>query len=351
MIITTDLHLTDQVGDEYRWDLFKFIRYKANRYKQKELFILGDVTDYKDNHSARLVNRIVAELLSTLKNSWVEQIHILKGNHDYIDSDLPFLYFLSLIPGITFHTTPVDLFCGEYKLLLLPHSRDPEHEWSEVLGRSNENLFNRCDFVMMHQTVNGSLASNGMKMPGLSRSFFKSAKKVYSGDIHVPQVIGNIEYVGAPYTIRFNDVYKPRVLMVNDDGSQTNLRLITASKATVVVNSISDLENASFKKGDQIKLKVHLDREQTAHWKEYREELLELAKKKGAATVKVFVIVKESTRKRLHKDDTQVVDHDTDTSVLEAYARMEDIDKSLLQYGTSLVGRQDSHEKIDTASD
>ena len=59
MLLISDLHFTDKVQDEYRWDVFDFVRDYYNKTEDKNLIILGDLTDSKDHHSSILVNQIV----------------------------------------------------------------------------------------------------------------------------------------------------------------------------------------------------------------------------------------------------------------------------------------------------
>ncbi|HWY34909.1 MAG TPA: hypothetical protein VNX68_09695, partial [Nitrosopumilaceae archaeon] len=59
ILITSDLHLTDKDRDEYRWGLFPWLKQQIISYKPTTLLFLGDTTDAKDRHSAKLTNRIV----------------------------------------------------------------------------------------------------------------------------------------------------------------------------------------------------------------------------------------------------------------------------------------------------
>ena len=49
---------------------------------------------------------------------------------------------------------------------------------------------------------------NGFSLEGYeSKKMDKCSATIIAGDIHVPQLVGNVEYVGSPYRIRFNDAF------------------------------------------------------------------------------------------------------------------------------------------------
>ena len=91
-LIFTDIHLTDNPREEYRWRVFddaivQFLFLK----KATDIMILGDLTDRKDNHSASLVNRLVRNVKRLAE---LAPVTVLMGNHDYLDPINPFFGFL-----------------------------------------------------------------------------------------------------------------------------------------------------------------------------------------------------------------------------------------------------------------
>src|SRR5258706_13941052 len=96
-LLVGDTHFSDRPKDAYRFGIFRWIHEQQKKYQPAATFILGDVCDRKDNHSAALVNQITNEL-----NRLEKPIFILKGNHDYTDPENPFFGFLSFMKGITF---------------------------------------------------------------------------------------------------------------------------------------------------------------------------------------------------------------------------------------------------------
>src|SRR5215472_9014081 len=81
ILITSDLHLTDNPMDEYRWEFFDFLLDQIVKYKIDHLIVAGDAWDRKDRHSGKLLNRAVSAFHKIKLNTNVE-ILIVRGNHD-----------------------------------------------------------------------------------------------------------------------------------------------------------------------------------------------------------------------------------------------------------------------------
>lgn len=264
-LLVSDLHLTANPRDAYRWELFKWMRVKVfKRYGVERLHILGDLTDAKDNHSSTLVNRIVDELATTAE---MVEVDVLQGNHDYLKKDEAFFRFLDLIPGCRF----IDQIRRDADLLYLPHTRTPNEDWSAI-------PWNDSAYVMMHQTVTGSVASNGSQMEGeLEASIlpqYKHRPKIYSGDIHVPQVIGDVEYVGSPYHVHFGDRFTPRAVLLDKNGQACDLHFPTISKFVVNVSEkVDELVEAGLESGDQVKVRVDLPAALFCDWPVIRQRV------------------------------------------------------------------------------
>lgn len=266
MLLISDLHFTDKVQDEYRWDVFDFVRDYYGKTEDKNLIIMGDLTDSKDHHSAVLVNRIVYMIRQMVEIGM--EVFILKGNHDYIDPDQPFFEFLEQIEYVRFIKHPSCILIQGEKCLFLPHTRNPIDEWETdiQIGRWAK----ECNLVFMHQSVIGSVTSNGYLMEeGLRQSYFKRFNgTVFSGDIHLPQKCGPVTYVGSPYSIRFNDHFDGRAIALTTHESRTdtgrsvkNSRLWAnemftklGQRRTINIEKLKDLKKSDARPGDQVKV-------------------------------------------------------------------------------------------------
>lgn len=265
--------------------------------KVKTLCILGDLTDAKDNHSAELVNRIV-RAIDTLP---VKRINILAGNHDWLLKGHEFFKFLDVLPHVRYIAQPWEdddnVHPSSAKAFFLPYSKNPMKEWAAY-------DFSHYDFVFMHQTLKGAIASNGQAMEGedLPLSLEAMPGKIYSGDIHVPQVIGPLEYVGSPYHVHFGDKFKPRCVLLEDVGKDVDLHFRAISRLTVKVKSLDELAAMGFRTGDQVKLRIELAEAEKHAWSAIRREAIEMLKSVDVSVHGVELILKKSTRRILNSD-------------------------------------------------
>ncbi len=271
-IITSDLHLTSNPLDAYRFELFRFLKEQCQEHSVAYVFILGDLTDLKDNHSAKLVTKIVRSLTDLSKHA---KVIILKGNHDYIDADEPFFGFLNKIENVKFVITPKRcMSIGGKNFMFLPHAREPLKEWEHMAIDKTKGI----DYIMMHQTMDGSVASNGYALKGLNTSIFKKSKSlIFSGDIHVPQSIGKVRYVGSPYHVHYGDSFKPRLLLVSGT-TQRDLYFPCLHKHSVRISHPDKLkswvEANDVRPFDQVKVRLSLGREEYANWQKYKQQII-----------------------------------------------------------------------------
>jgi DNA repair exonuclease SbcCD nuclease subunit len=262
-LLIADLHLTDSPKDEYRWDIFPWLKDQIEEHQVQRLTILGDLTDRKDKHSAKLVNRLVKnfQLISTC----VKEVIILKGNHDYVDADCPFFEFLGTSINIRFITKPIRIWDSLY----LPHTRNPKEDWPEFLKEKGVG----AKYIFMHQTVSGSIFANGYKFETDKAKEYNDLLDtqkalVYSGDVHVPQEIGAITYIGSPYSINYGDHWSGRAILLKD-GEELDLEYDGPIKWCIDIRSIEELEKFISDNmvadteiiGDRAKVRIHLGRE------------------------------------------------------------------------------------------
>src|SRR3954470_7797877 len=212
-LLTADLHFVAEPACEYRWSLFPWLHRTCKEERVKTLCILGDLVDRKDNHPAVLVNRL-ADAIEWLHADTGVEIVIMAGNHDWLKEGEQFFKFLRHIKGVSYVTEPWEHPDTKGPLaMFLPFARDPSEEWKDLTS------LDLYQYVFMHQTISGSIASNGQRMSGETLPYiFDGVGKIYSGDIHVPQVVrsvvADVEYVGSPYHVHFGDNFTPRVVLL-----------------------------------------------------------------------------------------------------------------------------------------
>ena len=271
-LLTSDLHVTDRPKDEYRWGLFEWLAKMQRRHVVDYTFILGDLTDKKDNHPSALVNRVI-DGLSQLK----PPVYILMGNHDYIAHVRPFFKFLNCIEGLHFVAEPT--FLRDLGLSMIPHMPDQAH-FDAACDQMPQN-----SALMCHATITGASSETGMPLTGLSaspiRRFRRSA--MWAGDVHRPQTLKcGLTYVGSPFRIRFGDDFTPRVLLVDEKtGKSTDLHFQCLQKHGLHIKKPEDILAVDLRRGDQVKIDIELGREDLVGWATIKARILSICQERG----------------------------------------------------------------------
>jgi predicted phosphodiesterase len=266
-ILTADIHLNDNARDESRWGLLDWL---AEQHAD-ELIILGDLTVAKNNHPARMVNRLVAKFM-TLATVY-KKIYILKGNHDYVDPNCPFFGFINhFSENIFFILMPLTLDTTIGKWVFMPAGTDWSTNVAKIKGQN----------VFAHATFDGAISETGFQLTGVNPNIVRdTGATVISGDVHKPQKMGTIEYVGAPYHCHFGDDYTPRLMYIDNEGNRSDLHFPSPRKFSQVIKSLDELYRIKIKAGDQIKIIVQMRRADLPDWKNWREAIREQAEKEG----------------------------------------------------------------------
>ena len=136
-----------------------------------------------------------------------------KGNHDYLDPNSPFLQFVQHIPNIQWINDPTFIsLTPTFETLWLPHSRNPMKDWESILTKKSVQL------IFMHQSVIGARTSSDFEINNALDLAWLEAKvrcPVISGDIHVPQQIRSLTYVGTQHPVAYGDDYEYRALLLS----------------------------------------------------------------------------------------------------------------------------------------
>lgn len=263
LLLTSDTHFSDKPRDECRFGLFPWLAKQQEIHKPELTFVLGDLTESKDRHSAVLVNRIIDGLM-LLK----PPIYILRGNHDGLSVDSPFFEFLNNIEGIYFITKPT--YINKY-IYMVPHQ--PTQELFDAAIRKAKPNFG----LLLHNTFEGAIAETGARLSGLRASLIEESKPrwCYSGDVHKPQQCGPVTYIGSPFHVRFGDNFNPRVLLVDVEGKETNLYFECPRKLVLNIRDAEEIEtNKMLRPKDQVKVVLELTKEEVVEWAMYKESIL-----------------------------------------------------------------------------
>lgn len=282
-LVITDFHFTCNPLDFYRWEVFTTLRNYIKDYNIHTLIILGDICEDKDNHSYRLPNTFIKELESL--GRYLEEIIILCGNHDYIDQNVPYFKFLDLKILYPIYNKTLVRFITKPTMikddLFVPYAYANFEEVS--------NSYKSCDTLYLHHSFEGVLSRYDYKLHGLSETSLDNIKfnRCYSGHIHLAQSYGKVEFIGAPYAIKYGDNNCGRCLIINQDKYMYMPIKATIQKHDVKINNIEALKEYDIKENDQVKVVFDLSLSNCFEYEEIKKYINDYIKAKKAILTSV----------------------------------------------------------------
>ena len=329
ILLTADLHLTDKKVDEYRWDIFNQINKYIDKYNVDYLFILGDITDKWDRHSSYLVNRLTDELNYLAQKVY---IYILRGNHDCNDPQMPFFKFLNFHDHIQFIIDPTEVTLKDgTKCLFVPHSRQPDEDWFE----NGQPIWNdEYEYLFFHQCFLGAQTPGGFKLDGVDVSFDNFDGAIYAGDIHTPQTVGPVTYVGSPYAIKHGDC-DGRMLLI-DGNEEVELETDFPSKHSIKINNPTEMKPMEFRPGDSLKVTLELYGADRLEWRQHKQEIIDWAEEKQVklAECEVVVVSQEAEAEQQQVDDTVI---ESEQEIYQQFCSQRDIPDYVKEIGEQLL--------------
>lgn len=323
-LIVADLHLSAKARDAYRFEVMATVASLLEKHKVGSLIVSGDLTEEKDFHPAPLVNDVVDIIHSF---SQFCEVLVLRGNHDYTRDDFPFFRFLRRLKRVRWINTVSRIDLGKADCLFLPHTRDYKKDWAKLPH------VEELQFIFAHNTFEGATTEHGKKLSGIPTSFFDDEDlPIVSGDIHTPQTLGPVTYVGAPYTVDFGDDYNPRALLIDwyahRDYKFTSIPLLGPQKRlmNITTGDIGKLKQfTDLRQGDIVKARITLLPKEQADWLSIRNQVRKELTDLGAVVHMVQPLINEKTkgsikikRATVKKDDVVVREYGKQVKVPEA---------------------------------
>ena len=209
--IITDQHLDGRKGNLAFWNYFqKFYDDVFFPTLEKKgirvIFDLGDTFDNRKSMDFNTFHRVRENYFERLKPY---EVHMLLGNHctyykntNRINS--PEL-LLEQYENIKIYSKPKQIRMGKKVFLMLPWiNKENQEEIFELLETSE------ADICCGHLELNGFEVTPGMRMDhGMDAGKFHRFQRVWSGHYHHKSKKGNVQYLGNPYQMYWND-YKDR---------------------------------------------------------------------------------------------------------------------------------------------
>ena len=209
--LITDQHLDGRKGNLAFWNYFqRFYDEVFFPTLEKEgvttIIDLGDTFDNRKSMDFNTFHRVRENYFEKLKEY---KVHMLLGNHctyykntNRINS--PEL-LLHQYDNISIYSEPKHIKLGSKKFLMLPWiNKENQDRVFELLETSE------ADICCGHLELTGFEVTPGMKMDhGMDAGLFYRFKRVWSGHFHHKSKKGNVQYLGNPYQMFWND-YKDR---------------------------------------------------------------------------------------------------------------------------------------------
>lgn len=329
LLLSTDLHFSDAPRDRYRFEFISHLAKQARDYKVDLIVLLGDLTTSKDNHSAFLVNTIIAGL-RVLRS--VCPVHILKGNHDYFaDPTLPFFKFINYIDGITLMNEPVFL----NDMLYVPHLTSVD-QWLKLPQLPDT----RPTVAFIHQTVSGAISESGQRLDGFPLKPMKQLRcPVYGGDIHKPQTIDPVIYIGPPYHIKFGDNFIPRYLLFDTaKGTHKELHFDCPRKWMLTIRDPEELlKDKRIRAGDQVKVRLEMTREEIVEWKVKKDLITQLLGKLEVESYGIELKVEKQTKVK-ERDERRSNQGRNPHEIVRDFSKREKLSTVIRDAGLELLG-------------
>ena len=216
--LITDQHLDGRKGNLAFWNYFqKFYDDIFFPTLEKEgvrtIIDLGDTFDNRKSMDFNTFNRVNENYFKRLKDY---EVHMILGNHctyykntNKINS--PEL-LLEQYKNINIYASPEEITLGSKKFLMMPWiNQENKAECLKLISDS------QADIMCGHLECDGFEVTPGMKFDGgFKVSDFKNFKRVWSGHFHHKSKHGNVQYLGNPYQMFWNDYKDTRGFHIYD---------------------------------------------------------------------------------------------------------------------------------------
>lgn len=217
------------------------------------LFILGDLFDDREMLNV-LVKCYAIDIMNYILQKFSKlKIKILAGNHDLYYKNSTEVGSLNIFKKfderLEIITQIKKYKIKDFNLLIVPWLVEGSNNFNEFNSIINDykdtnNIkFHGC---FGHFSINGFEIIHGViEKKGINSSDFKAFEHVFSGHFHIRNKIDNIQYLGSPYEITWNDYGNIKGITIFDtETKETKFFENTTSPKHKIIR-ISDIENIS----------------------------------------------------------------------------------------------------------
>jgi len=326
-LITADWHLDENPINEYRWKFLSWLSDYVDNNNIERIVFLGDLTERKDRHSSKLVNKIFDYFVELTKKCYIV---FVKGNHDF-STEIPFFSFIGRLNNVMFVNNFVNRngFKSGLEELFIGYMN--EQGWEEnkdVIMNLVKNP--EKTIVFTHQHLKGLFINNADTGGDIDLKFFKNFKYVFSGHIHQNMEIENFIYVGSPYQVDFGDENNGFIYILDGDNLE-KIKYETISKLSIVLNDVSEVENYKIKKDDLVKVKLYTNRTDLSKINELRKEIKSHIDKNGGKLVS-FDFVSDNKPIQI-----ETIKNETDEEIITKFCKNNNLSDEFLRIAFDML--------------
>jgi hypothetical protein len=229
LLLLSDVHFGVKKNSEFFIDVTRnfFSEIITPTIKQEnisQLWILGDMFDDKIITNNLIQNVALTTIRKLLTDYPSLEIKIVIGNHDiYYKSSLKVTSlkaFEKINKRLEVIKTVNEYNIDGCKIVAVPwliHGSENWISFKQIVTTYEETNKQTHDFCFGHFPINGFEKIKGvLEQDGLSQDLFKPFGKVYSGHFHIRNKINNIQFLGSPYEITWNDFGTPKGITIID---------------------------------------------------------------------------------------------------------------------------------------
>lgn len=267
--LISDIHFGCRNNSEQYLEMIRsfFIKTLNNvlvEKKIKDVRILGDLFDCRNNINVRTLN-VVLEVFDWFQiNNPSVTFTIFPGNHDVYyrnKNDVNSMKVLNKHKNIILHEKLHSEIINNKKILSVPwlvESQEDEMKFRKIC-ESDEEKFDLC---LGHFEIQGFEINKGQfDETGNPQGIFKNFTRVFSGHYHIRNTIGKISYLGCPYQLTWGDYEDRKGIHIYDiDTNETEFieNLDSPIHIKITIDDILNKNKSVLKKikGNYIKLVI-----------------------------------------------------------------------------------------------
>jgi len=181
----------------------------------EEVVFLGDIFDSRVSLSP-IILQTVRELFKKLAYTGITSRCIL-GNHDIAARNNRSIHSLHVLAdqGVIVYENPTEMEIATRKVLMLPWIVKEEQKDIQIQLATNH-----YDLCFGHLEINDFEIVRGVtEHEGFKKDLFANINKVFSGHFHLRRNDKNIQYVGTPYELTWNDYLDEKGVYILDTES------------------------------------------------------------------------------------------------------------------------------------